>query len=305
MDVSVFPLPPAEVQAVVARALAEDLPWGDISSDGVIPADQPGIGRIEARRNGVLAGLPVAVEVFRQVDPALRFEARLPDGSRLAPGQPIATIRGSLRSLLKGERVALNFLQRLSGIATVTNAYLQAIEGSRARIVDTRKTTPGLRLFEKYAVRVGGGHNHRFCLSDAVMLKDNHLAALRLRGVRLAEAVRDLRAALPHTATIEVEVEGFDQLREALDAGADTILLDNMSPEAMAQAVRIVGGRARLEASGGITLDTVRAVAETGVDLISVGALTHSAPALDLALEIEVDRCAQSTSSPESATGPS
>lgn len=302
MSFSNPPLPRAEVASVVARALAEDLPWGDLTSDAVIPADQPGIGRIEARRDGVLAGLPVAVEVFHQVDPALGVEAQVEDGARLAPGQVIATVRGSLRSLLKGERVALNFLQRLSGIATATNAYVHAVEGCPARIVDTRKTTPGLRLLEKYAVRVGGGHNHRFCLSDAVMLKDNHLAALHLRGVGLADAVRALRATLPHTATIEVEVEGFGQLRQALEAGADTILLDNMAPAAMAEAVRIVGGRARLEASGGITLDTVRAVAETGVDLISVGALTHSAPALDLALEIEVDRCAQSTSSPESAT---
>jgi nicotinate-nucleotide pyrophosphorylase (carboxylating) len=279
-------LPLDEVRSVVARALAEDLPWGDATSDVLIPPDQPGVGRIEARTAGVLAGLPVAAEVFRQVDPTLRFEALLEDGARLAPGQVIARIRGPLRSLLKGERTALNFLQRLGGIATATDRYVQAVAGCRARIVDTRKTTPGLRLLEKYAVRVGGGRNHRYCLSDAAMLKDNHLAALRLRGVGLAGAVADLRSRLPHTATIEVEVEGFDELREALAAGADTILLDNMSPPEMAEAVRLVDGRARLEASGGITLETVRAVAETGVDLISVGALTHSVRALDISLEL-------------------
>lgn len=295
-------LPAAEVRDVVARALAEDLPWGDLTSDNLIPPDQPGVGRIEARTSGILAGLPVAVDVFRQVDPSLRIEPLLEDGARLAPGQVVAWIRGPLGSLLKGERTALNFLQRLSGIATATDRYVQAASGCPARIVDTRKTTPGLRLLEKYAVRVGGGQNHRYCLSDAVMLKDNHLAALRARGVGLAEAVRELRTRLPHTATIEVEVEGFDELREALAAGAETILLDNMSLDEMAEAVRLVHGRARLEASGGITLETVRAVAETGVDLISVGALTHSVLALDLALEIEVEECEPSTSSLESAT---
>lgn len=280
-------LPPAEVSVAVARALAEDLPWGDLTSDNLIPADQRGVGRIEARVEGVLAGLPVAAEVFRQVDRSLQFEPLVAEGARLAPGQVVAWIRGPLGSLLKGERTALNFLQRLSGIATATDRYVRAVEGTRARIVDTRKTTPGLRLLEKHAIRVGGGRNHRFCLSDAVMLKDNHLAALRLRGVDLVGAVRELRDQLPHTATIEVEVESFDQLREALAAGADTIMLDNLSVPEMAEAVRIVGRRALLEASGGITLDTVRAIAETGVDLISVGALTHSVRALDLALEIE------------------
>lgn len=295
-------LPAAEIQAVVARALAEDLPWGDATSEALIPLDQHGVGRIESRATGVLAGLPVAEEVFRQVDPELIVEALLRDGELLAPGAVVARIRGPLRSLLSGERVALNFLQRLSGIATTTDRYVQAIAGCRARIVDTRKTTPGLRLLEKYAVRVGGGHNHRFSLSDAVMLKDNHLAALRLRGLELPEVVRSLRDQLPHTTTIEVEVEDLADLRAALAAGVDTILLDNLSPPEIADAVRIVRGRARLEASGGITLETVRAIAETGVDLISVGALTHSVRALDLALEIEVDRCGPSTSSRGSET---
>jgi nicotinate-nucleotide pyrophosphorylase (carboxylating) len=281
-------LPTAEVAAVVARALAEDLPWGDATSDNLIPADQRGVGRIEVRQAGVLAGLPVAREVFRQVDPGLCFEPRLGDGARLALGQAIAEVRGSLRSLLRGERVALNFLQRMSGIATATDRYVRAVEGCRARIVDTRKTTPGLRLLEKYAVRVGGGHNHRYCLSDAALIKDNHLAALRLRGIDLTGAIQGLRTSLPHTATIEVEAETLDDVRAALDAKVDAILLDNMTPAMMTEAVRLVGGRALLEASGGITLDTVRSVAVSGVDLISVGALTHSVRALDLALEIEV-----------------
>lgn len=281
-------LPRAAVERVVASALLEDLPWGDITSEHLIPADQKGIGRIEARQSGVLAGLPLAREVFAQVDPALSFEERSADGDRLVAGQTIATIHGSLRSLLAGERVALNFLQRLSGIATMTDRFVAAVNGHRARIVDTRKTTPGLRLLEKYAVRVGGGHNHRQSLSDAVLMKDNHLAALRLRGIDLSAAITDVRQHVPHTTSVEIEVESFDQLRQALAAGADAILLDNMSPADLSEAVRIVAGRALTEASGGITLESVGAIAETGVDLISVGALTHSVRALDLALEIEV-----------------
>ena len=281
-------LPHADVERTVAAALAEDLPWGDVTSDHVIPLEQHGVGRIEARQSGILAGLPLAREVFAQVDPSLRFQATLDDGSNLIAGQTIASIHGSLRSLLRAERVALNYLQRLSGVATETHRYVRAIEGCSARIVDTRKTTPGLRLFEKYAVRVGGGQNHRYCLSDAALIKDNHLAALRLRGIDLATAVFELRRQIPHTTSIEVEVEDFEQLANALRAKVDTILLDNMTLAAMREAVTIVGGQCLLEASGGINLETVRAVAETGVDLISVGALTHSVRALDLALEIEI-----------------
>jgi nicotinate-nucleotide pyrophosphorylase (carboxylating) len=281
-------LPVAEVERLVAAALREDLPWGDVTSDNLIPADQRGIGRIEARESGVLAGLVVAREVFAQIDPRLAFEVSCQDGARLNPRQPIATIEGSLRSLLAGERVALNFLQRLSGIATMTDRFVRAIAGRRARVVDTRKTTPGLRLLEKYAVRVGGGHNHRFCLSDAVLVKDNHLAALRLHGIGLREAIVGLREQIPHLTAIEVEVEDLAQLREALVAGADAVLLDNMSPVLMTEAVRLIGGRAIVEASGGIDLETIAAVADSGVDLISVGALTHSVCALDLALEIQV-----------------
>ena len=278
----------AEVDRIVAQALAEDLPWGDVTSDNLIPLDQQGTGRIEARQDGVLAGLSVARAVFAQVDPHVSFVPRCADGARLSPGQTIAELSGPLRSLLRGERVALNFLQRMSGIATITARYVAALEGFQCRVVDTRKTTPGLRLFEKYAVKVGGGQNHRYCLSDAVLIKDNHLAALRLRGIDLAPAVIELRRHLPHTFTIEVETETIEQVQDALIAGADAILLDNMSPEMMTEAVRLADHRAILEASGGITLDTIRAVAETGVDLISVGALTHSVRALDLALEITV-----------------
>jgi nicotinate-nucleotide pyrophosphorylase (carboxylating) len=281
-------IPAAEIERIVSMALREDLPWGDVTSDALIPSDQIGTARIEARQTGILAGLPVAREVFLQVDPSLSFVMQREDGARLSSGQVIATIDGSLRSLLAAERVALNFLQRMSGIATLTDRYVSAVAGRRARIVDTRKTTPGLRLLEKYAVRIGGGHNHRYCLSDAVLAKDNHLAALRLRGVDLKSAVAALRRDIPHTTTIEVEVETIEQVRQALAAGVDAILLDNMTSKAMADAVRLVDGRAIVEASGGVTLETVAAVADTGVDLISVGALTHSVQALDLALEIEV-----------------
>jgi nicotinate-nucleotide pyrophosphorylase (carboxylating) len=280
-------VPAAEVERLVGEALREDLPWGDVTSECLLPEDQRGIGRIEARQAGVLAGLEVAREVFAQVDSDLTFTVRAMDGTRLMPDQPIATIEGPLRSLLAGERVALNFLQRLSGIATLTDRFVAAIRGRRAQIVDTRKTTPGLRALEKYAVRVGGGQNHRFCLSDAVLVKDNHLAALRLRGISLGEAIAKARAAIPHTTTIEVEVESFEQLAVVLEAGVDAILLDNMTPAQLTQAVRLVSGRAIVEASGGMTLETISAVADSGVDVISVGALTHSVPSLDLALEIE------------------
>ena len=281
-------LPLSEVRRVVANALAEDLPWGDVTSDNLIPTDQPGVAQVEARQTGIIAGLPVAQIVFEQVDPRLTFVAQCADGTRVESGDIIARVTGSLRSLLRAERVALNFLQRLSGIATQTDRYVSAVAGCRARIVDTRKTTPGLRLLERYAVRVGGGRNHRFCLSDAVLIKDNHLAALRLRGTDLIDAVAALRRDIPHTTSIEVEAESLAEVRLALAAGVDAILLDNMTTAMLAEAVQLVGGRALTEASGGITLDSVRAVAETGVDLISVGALTHSVRSLDLALEIAV-----------------
>ena len=208
------------------------------------------------------------------------------DGSEVSPGVVVAEVEGSIAGILKGERVALNFLQRLSGIATATSMYVKAAQGTKARIVDTRKTVPGIRQLEKYAVRMGGGHNHRYNLADGILIKDNHIAALRARGLGLVEIVSLARENSPHTLRVEIEVESIDEAREALEAGADVILLDNMSPEEMRQVVTLTEGRRLLEASGGINLETVRAVAETGVDLISVGALTHSVMAMDISLDL-------------------
>jgi nicotinate-nucleotide pyrophosphorylase (carboxylating) len=222
------------------------------------------------------------------VDDAVVVEQLVADGAVVTPGTVVATLHGPARALLSGERVALNFLQRLSGVATVTAAYVAAVAGTRARIIDTRKTTPGLRVLQKQAIRDGGGHNHRLGLADGVLIKDNHLAAIGGPD-RVTRAVQAARAAAPHTLKIEVEVTTLAELDEALAAGADVVLLDNMDPPTMAQAVRQTAGRALLEASGGITLETIRAVAETGVDLISVGALTHSAPALDISLEFDLE----------------
>lgn len=280
-------LPDREVERIARQAVQEDMPWGDVTTDALVPADLPGKARIVAKARGVLAGVAVAERVFRTIDPSIAFRAIKQDGERLGPGDCIATVSGFTAGLLKAERVALNFLQRMSGVATLTAQYVDAVRGTRARIVDTRKTTPGLRLLEKYAVRAGGGHNHRYCLSDGVLVKDNHLVALKRRGASLKEALEQVRKVVPHTIRIEVEAESLVQVQEALDAGVDIVLLDNMPVEQMAQAVRMARGRALTEASGGVTLKTVRAVAESGVDLISVGALTHSAPALDISMDLE------------------
>lgn len=275
------------VQRIVADALAEDLPWGDLTTDSLIRPDLICVGRLVAKEEGVLAGIEVAAVTFATAEPAVQVEVVVPDGGRLVPGTIVATIRGRVAGVLKAERVALNFLQRLSGVATATSCYVAAIAGTTARIIDTRKTTPGLRLLEKYAVRVGGGFNHRFCLSDGVLIKDNHLAALRAAGLGLRDAVVMARERVPHTTRVEVEVETFAEVEEALAAGADAILLDNMSPAELRQAVKMIAGRAITEASGGINLTSVRGVAESGVDLISVGALTHSVRALDISLDLE------------------
>jgi nicotinate-nucleotide pyrophosphorylase (carboxylating) len=280
------PLDPWLVEPIIARALEEDLAWGDLTTDALIPPELQGHGQIVAKASGVLCGLPVAQAVFHRVDQGVRFQALLPEGSPLEPGMAVAAVEGPLASILKAERTALNFLQRLSGIATETARYVQAVAGTRARIIDTRKTTPGLRVLEKYAVRVGGGANHRYHLGDGVLIKDNHLAALRSQGRTIADALALARARAPHTVRIEVEVTSFAEAQEALAAGADLILLDNMALEEMRRTVEWVAGRALLEASGGVRLETVRAIAETGVDLISVGALTHSVKALDLSLEV-------------------
>ncbi|CAJ1004572.1 MULTISPECIES: carboxylating nicotinate-nucleotide diphosphorylase [Bacillales] len=271
-----------ELQRKIEEWLQEDIGFGDVTTMSTIPETAQGVGILYAKEAGVIAGLPVAQLVFETVDPTLSFTALVKEGARVEKGEQIAEVSGSVRSILSGERLALNLLQRLSGIATRTSEYAQAVSGTKARVVDTRKTTPGLRMLEKYAVRVGGGHNHRYALYDAVMIKDNHIKGAG----GIAQAVASARAAVPHTMTIEVETETLDQVQEALDAGADIIMLDNMPLDVMKQAVTLIGGRAVVEASGGVTLDTIRSIAETGVDVISVGALTHSVKALDISLDL-------------------
>lgn len=274
---------PQAAEQLIALALAEDLAQGDVTSASVIPPALAARADVLVKAPGVLAGLDVAEAVCAAADRSLEWRALVADGQRVEAGAVVATIAGPARTILAAERTLLNFMQRLSGIATLTARYVAAIEGTGARLVDTRKTTPGWRALEKAAVRAGGGHNHRFNLGDGVLIKDNHLA---LAGQDVAGAVAAARASAPHTLRVEVEVESLDGLRAALDARADIILLDNMPLDMMREAVRIAGGRALLEASGGITLERIRAVAETGVDLISCGAVTHSATALDISLEV-------------------
>ncbi|HVX29837.1 MAG TPA: carboxylating nicotinate-nucleotide diphosphorylase [Nitrolancea sp.] len=279
------------LERIVAFALEEDTSLGDVTSELTVPAERPARGTLLAKGDGVISGLSVVQEVFRQIDTTVLVELLLSDGDRVTRGDPIGTITGSARSVLKGERVALNFLQRLSGVATATARYVEAVAGTEARIIDTRKTTPGMRLLEKAAVRHGGGHNHRFGLGDGILIKDNHLAAIG-GDDRIAAAVRAARVGAPHTLRVEVEVTTLDELEQALAVRPDTILLDNMTLDEMREAVRITASRALLEASGGITLETVRAVAQTGVNLISVGALTHSSRALDISLELDMSGAA-------------
>jgi nicotinate-nucleotide pyrophosphorylase (carboxylating) len=277
-------LPPLAflTEPLVRAALAEDLAWGDLSGGGAVTAERQARAQLLAKAPGVIAGLAIAAQVFALLDPAFRFEPLVADGVFVEAGVPIARLEGSARTLLAGERVALNFLQRLSGVATKTRAFVEAVAQHPVQIVDTRKTTPGLRLLEKYAVRVGGGRNHRFGLADAVMIKDNHI--LLAGGIR--QAVANARQALPLTARIEVETESLTMVREALDCGADIIMLDNMTLEAMREAVALIDGKALVEASGNVTLDRVADIAACGVDVISTGAITHSAPALDISLDV-------------------
>ncbi len=273
------------IDEAVKAALLED--WGragDITSQATLPPDARADSRIVSRKTGVLAGLQFAESAFRQTDPALSFEVLKRDGDTLAPGDTVARIKGPARALLGAERVALNFLGHLAGIASATERFATQISHTKAKIVCTRKTTPGLRAFEKYAVKCGGGANHRFGLDDAILIKDNHIAVAG--GVR--KAIEAAKAFAGHLVKVEVEVDTLEQLKEALDAGPDVVMLDNMSPGTLRKAVELTGGRALLEASGGIELDTVRAVAETGVDLISSGWITHSAPVLDLGLDIDI-----------------
>jgi nicotinate-nucleotide pyrophosphorylase (carboxylating) len=277
-----------QFKQVVDSALAEDLGWGDVTTQALITADEVATAYLVAKGDGVLAGLSVATAVFHRVDSALKVEELVIDGSTVHLGDRLAVIKGLVASILGAERVALNFLQRLSGIATETAKYVEAVSGTKALITDTRKTTPGLRILEKYAVRVGGGHNHRQNLGDGILIKDNHLVVLQSRGEGIGEAIRKARQQTPHAPKVEIEVESVEQAREALSAGADIIMLDNMNLDDMKLVVGLAQGRALIEASGGITLDNVRAVAETGVDLISIGALTHSVKALDISLELEM-----------------
>lgn len=279
----------AQVESIVDLALAEDLSWGDVTTEALISPELEGRGCIRVKASGVLAGVEVASRVFHKVDPQLQVEVLVPDGTRVEAGQVVAIIEGRVASILKGERTALNFLQRLSGIASETARYVEAIAGLPVAVTDTRKTAPGLRPLEKYAVRAGGGKNHRQHLGDGILIKDNHLAALSRQGMTLAQAIQKARAKIARS--LKIEVETLEQALEAVQAGADILLLDNMSLEDMRQVVERVGGRALTEASGNINLESIRAVAETGVDFVSVGALTHSAPALDISLELEVPPC--------------
>ncbi len=276
-----------ELDSIIDLALAEDTGHGDITSEALIPPELSGKASILVKEKGVLAGGEVARRVFHRIDSALKIELLIKDGDTVQPGDTVATVSGSVTSILKAERVALNFLQRLSGIASLTARYVAATSGLTARIMDTRKTTPGLRLLEKYAVVMGGGYNHRLHLADAVLIKDNHLAALRVLGMSLKDIVAKARQNVPAGVTVEVEVTSTQEALDALAAGADIIMLDNMSPDEMRQALKLISGRARIEASGGITLASVREAALTGVDIISIGALTHSPQALDISLELE------------------
>ncbi len=278
------PLPDLLVEPAVRAALVEDMGRaGDLTTEATIPPDARARVVMAARRPGVVAGLRFAELAFRALDPDAEVSIGAPDASRVASGDAVLTIAGRTRALLSAERVALNFVGRLSGIATLTSAYVDAVDGTKARIADTRKTTPGWRAFEKYAVRCGGGANHRFGLDDAILIKDNHVAAAG----GIAEAVRRARAHAGHMVKIEIEVDSLVQLQEALEARVEIVLLDNMDARTLREAVALTNGRAILEASGGVDLRTVRAIAESGVDLISVGALTHSAPVLDLGLDFE------------------
>jgi nicotinate-nucleotide pyrophosphorylase (carboxylating) len=279
-----FPLTKKETTAIVAAALQEDDTKHDITTAATVLSNRRARCRLVARQTGVIAGLALACEAFEQLDPAVTIRVEHADGSRTDPGTPVLFLSGHASGLLSAERVALNFVQRLSGIATLTARYVDAVAGTGVHILDTRKTTPLLRRLEKYAVRAGGGLNHRMDLASSVLIKDNHLAAV---DGDIALAVKRARAVAPAGIKVEVECDTLDQVRAAIDAGADIIMLDNMRLMELRDAVELIDGRAVTEASGGVTLDTVRLIAETGVDWISVGALTHSAPALDLALDFD------------------
>ncbi|GAA2011853.1 carboxylating nicotinate-nucleotide diphosphorylase [Microbacterium ulmi] len=281
------------IDRVVAAALEEDAPWGDLTSAYLVPEDAVATAELVAREEGVFSGGEVFAAAFGLTDPAVDVRLTVEDGEFFGRGAVLAVVSGPARSVLTAERVALNFVQRMSGIATLTNLYVAEVAHTRARIADTRKTTPGLRVFERHAVVNGGGHNHRFSLSDAVMAKDNHLAVLAEKAVSVTAALQGAIALLPHTTHVEVEVDRLDQIEPVLAAGVGTIMLDNFSLDDLRRGVELVGGRATVDASGGVTLATVRDIAETGVDVISVGALTHSARALDLGLDMRLAGAAE------------
>ncbi|MBN9360227.1 MULTISPECIES: carboxylating nicotinate-nucleotide diphosphorylase [unclassified Devosia] len=284
-DTIIGVLPPALVEEAVRRALAEDLGLaGDLTSQATIPVDAVATATLSAREAGVIAGLPLALEVFRQLGGAVSFDPQVSDGAAVTKGDIVAVVAGDARQLLAGERTALNFLNHLSGIAAHTHKFVEAVAGTGARICDTRKTTPGLRAFEKYAVRCGGGWNHRYALDDAVLIKDNHIAVAGGAG----KAYRAARQAAGHLVAIEIEVTSLDELSEVLDAGATIVMLDNMDNQLLRAAVKLNDGRARLEASGGVTLERVRGIAETGVDYISSSQITMGARPLDLGLDVEI-----------------
>ena len=271
------------VENLIRTALTEDMNYCDVTTDYLIPAEQEGEGKFVSKADGIVCGVEIAVRVFKILDENISFEILKNDGDQVKKGDEILRLKGKTAVLLKGERTALNLIQHMSGIATASNKYAKIVEGTKASIADTRKTLPGLRPLQKYAVMTGGAKNHRYNLSDAAMLKDNHIDAAG----GITNAITKLRSKIGHMTKIEVETRNLDELREALDARADIIMLDNMSPELMKQAVEITDGRAVLEASGGITDETLRAVAESGVDIISVGALTHSVQAFDISMYIK------------------
>lgn len=271
-------------EKLIRLALEEDIGPGDITTDALIDKDRVARGVIFAKESLVLAGLQVVQEVFITLDPAMSFDTTFQDGDQVESGDEILTVRGKLRALLTGERTALNFLQRLSGIATLTRQYVSQVAGSSVQLTDTRKTLPGWRRLEKYAVKIGGAHNHRFGLYDGILIKDNHIVACG----GISEAIAKVRSNQPHLLRIEVEVSDLNQVKEALENGVDVIMLDNMGTDEIREAVRLVGGKALVEISGGITLETLAEVANTGVDIISIGALTHSARAVDISMRVVV-----------------
>ena len=272
----------SQIDKIVDHALEEDLGPGDITTSAIIDPSIKGRARLSAREEIILAGMEVFSRVFYRLDPEILVECNYHDGDMVPDGDDIGIVKGSMRGILSGERTALNFLQHLSGIATLTRRYAEKTDPSRVRVIDTRKTTPGLRILEKYAVRLGGGINHRFGLFDGILVKDNHIAAAG----SISKALADIKAKVPHTLRIEVEVEDTKGVEEAIGAGADAILLDNMSLKEIREAVSIARGRVLLEASGGITLESIDEISKTGVDLISVGAITHSARSVDISLEV-------------------